>query len=181
MAEAGRVGEAGETDLGVASAPQLHGHDRDTQIGRDALDGHALGRAKHDAGPYPRSLLARRRPGDGPERCQIGLVDDQRGSCWTCHGEEGSGHHPLPLDISETRFRHKWSSWRPSGGHHPLPLDISETGHQPCKQGWRAVPTIEPDTRSQEEGASVLCLLQSRQAYIIIRRTSQPLPLTAKM
>ena len=38
VTRAGRVGEPVEPRLGVPAAPQLHGHDRDAQLGGDALD-----------------------------------------------------------------------------------------------------------------------------------------------
>ena len=51
MARSGCVAEPREPGLGIPTPPELHGHDRDPDLAGDVLDGDAIGRAEHDAGP----------------------------------------------------------------------------------------------------------------------------------
>jgi NAD(P)-dependent dehydrogenase (short-subunit alcohol dehydrogenase family) len=84
------VGEAGETGLPIAPTPQLDGHERHAELGRDPLVGDPLGRPKDDPGAGHGALLARRRADDRPERRPVGFSNSQRRRRMVGHGEHRS-------------------------------------------------------------------------------------------
>ena len=73
------------------------------ELGGDALDGDALGRAEHDPGPGHRPLLARRRPDDRLRGRTVGSATEQRRSGRMGHARNRSELSDYPLDISGTR------------------------------------------------------------------------------
>ena len=103
MARPGPLGQAGQTGLRVAAAPELDGHERHPDVTGDVLVGRALAGVQHDAGPGHEPLLARGGADDGLQDGLVGLGDGQPRSGCLCHLPMVGEFDTMLLAISGTR------------------------------------------------------------------------------